>query len=41
MTILAAGVTLILDDGLAALTFGRIAKHLGLPDRTVVHYFPH
>lgn len=39
-TILDAGVALVLDDGFAALTFGRIAKQLGLPDRTVVYYFP-
>ncbi len=39
-TILDAGVALVLDDGLTALTFGRVAKRVGLPDRTVVYYFP-
>ena len=29
-----------LDDGLSQLTFGRVAKRLGVPDRTVVYYFP-
>jgi AcrR family transcriptional regulator len=27
-------------DGLSALTFGRVATRLGIPDRTVVYYFP-
>jgi len=29
-----------LDDGLSSLTFGRLAKRLGINDRTVVYYFP-
>jgi AcrR family transcriptional regulator len=28
------------DDGLSQLTFGRIAKRLGISDRIVVYYFP-
>lgn len=28
------------DDGLSRLTFGRIAKRLGISDRIVVYYFP-
>lgn len=27
-------------DGLSQLTFGRVAKQLGINDRTVVYYFP-
>ena len=27
-------------DGLGALTFGRVARHVGTNDRTVVYYFP-
>lgn len=27
-------------DGLSQVTFGRVAKHLGISDRTVVYYFP-
>lgn len=27
-------------DGLSQLSFGRVAKHLGINDRTVVYYFP-
>jgi AcrR family transcriptional regulator len=37
---LAAAVTVARRDGLAALTFGRVAKQLGTNDRTVVYYFP-
>jgi AcrR family transcriptional regulator len=29
-----------LDDGLSLLTFGRVAKRLGINDRTIVYYFP-
>lgn len=29
-----------LEDGLSQLTFGRLAKHLGINDRTIVYYFP-
>lgn len=28
------------DDGLSQLTFGRVAKRLGINDRMVVYYFP-
>jgi len=28
------------DDGLSQLTFGRVAKRIGINDRTVVYYFP-
>jgi AcrR family transcriptional regulator len=28
------------DAGLSQLTFGRVATHLGISDRTVVYYFP-
>lgn len=28
------------DDGLSSLTFGRLAKRLGISDRIVVYYFP-
>ncbi len=27
-------------DGLSSLSFGRVGKHLGISDRTVVYYFP-
>lgn len=29
-----------IDDGLSQLTFGRLAKRLGINDRTIVYYFP-
>lgn len=29
-----------IDDGLSRLTFGRLAKRLGISDRIVVYYFP-
>ncbi|MCB0915313.1 MAG: TetR/AcrR family transcriptional regulator [Actinobacteria bacterium] len=38
--ILAAAVTVAGRDGLAALSFGRVAKELGISDRMVVYYFP-
>ncbi len=28
------------EDGLSQLTFGRLAKRLGINDRTIVYYFP-
>lgn len=37
--LLAAAVELVLDGGLAQLTFARIAARLGIADRTVVYYF--
>lgn len=38
--ILAGAVETAFRDGLSQLTFGRVAKHLGINDRTVVYYFP-
>ena len=38
--ILAGAVAVANDVGLAKLTFGRVAKELGISDRTVVYYFP-
>ncbi len=38
--ILAGAVHVALADGLHALTFGRVAKHVGTSDRIVVYYFP-
>ena len=38
--ILDAAVACVHDDGLHQLTFGRVAKRLGIHDRTIVYYFP-
>jgi AcrR family transcriptional regulator len=38
--ILEGALAAALDDGLSQLTFGRVAKRLGINDRTVVYYFP-
>ena len=38
--LLDAAVELALSDGLSSLTFGGVAEHLGINDRTVVYYFP-
>ena len=38
--LLDAAVELALSDGLSTLTFGGVAEHLGINDRTVVYYFP-
>jgi AcrR family transcriptional regulator len=38
--ILAGAMEAALADGLSRLTFGRVAKHLGISDRVVVYYFP-
>jgi AcrR family transcriptional regulator len=38
--ILTGAVEAAFRDGLSQLTFGRVAKHLGINDRTVVYYFP-
>lgn len=38
--ILEGALAAALDDGLSQLTFGRLAKRLGINDRTVVYYFP-
>lgn len=38
--ILAGALATAFSDGLSRLTFGRVAKRLGINDRTVVYYFP-
>lgn len=38
--LLAAAVEAALDEGLSRLTFGRLAKRIGVNDRTIVYYFP-
>lgn len=38
--ILAAAVAVAFAEGLSRVSFGRVAKRLGIPDRTVVYYFP-
>lgn len=38
--ILRAALELAVDEGLRHVTFGKVARRLGLPDRTVVYYFP-
>ncbi len=38
--ILAAAVETVTEGGLASLTFRRVGERLGIPDRTVVYYFP-
>jgi AcrR family transcriptional regulator len=38
--ILAGALDMAFEDGLSQLTFGRVAKHLGINDRTIVYYFP-
>lgn len=38
--ILDAAIAVSFDDGLSQLSFGRVAKRLGIHDRTVVYYFP-
>ncbi|MEZ5245227.1 MAG: TetR/AcrR family transcriptional regulator [Acidimicrobiales bacterium] len=38
--ILDAAVDAVLEEGLSALTFGRLAKRLGIADRSIVYYFP-
>jgi AcrR family transcriptional regulator len=38
--ILDGAVAAALADGLSNLTFGRLAKRLGIADRTIVYYFP-
>jgi AcrR family transcriptional regulator len=38
--LLAAAVELAAEEGLISLTFGRLAKRVGISDRTVVYYFP-
>lgn len=38
--ILQAALDAALDDGLSQLTFGRLAKRIGISDRVIVYYFP-
>ncbi len=38
--ILDGAVAAAFEDGLSQLTFGRLAKRLGINDRTIVYYFP-
>lgn len=38
--LLAGALEAALDDGLSQLTFGRLARRLGVSDRVVVYYFP-
>lgn len=38
--ILAGALATAFDGGLSQLTFGRVAKRLGINDRTIVYYFP-
>lgn len=38
--VLSSAVHVSLEGGLSALTFGRVAEHLGSSDRMVVYYFP-
>ena len=37
--IVRAGIDLVLEEGLGALSFGKVAKYLGISDRMVVYYF--
>jgi len=38
--ILQGALDAVFDEGLSQLTFGRLAKRLGISDRIVVYYFP-
>jgi AcrR family transcriptional regulator len=38
--ILEGALAAAVDEGLSRLTFGRLAKRLGINDRTIVYYFP-
>lgn len=38
--LLDAAVVHVREEGFGALTFGRLARRVGVPDRTVVYYFP-
>ena len=38
--ILEGALAVAVSDSLGELTFGRVAKHLGVSDRMVVYYFP-
>jgi len=39
-TLLAAAVEFVETTGLNRFSFGRLAKHLAIADRTIVYYFP-
>ncbi len=38
--LLRAALETALDEGLSQLSYGRVARRLAIPDRTVVYYFP-
>lgn len=38
--ILDGALAAVFDDGLSRLTFGRLARRLGISDRVIVYYFP-
>jgi AcrR family transcriptional regulator len=38
--VLAAALAAAFEEGLSRLTYARVAKRLGIADRTVVYYFP-
>ena len=38
--ILEGALAAVFDDGLSRLTFGRLARRLGISDRVIVYYFP-
>ncbi|MEZ5144539.1 MAG: TetR/AcrR family transcriptional regulator [Acidimicrobiales bacterium] len=38
--VLAAALDVAFEEGLSRLSFGRVAKRLGISDRIVVYYFP-
>ena len=38
--ILNEAIEAVLEDGISALTYGRVAKRLGIADRSIVYYFP-
>ena len=38
--ILEGALSAALEDGVSRLTFGRLAKQLGISDRVIVYYFP-
>lgn len=38
--ILDAAVAAVLEDGLSQLTYGRLARRMGIADRSIVYYFP-
>lgn len=38
--ILEGALAAAFDDGLSSLSFGRVARRLGINDRTIVYYFP-